>query len=161
LPRGLTGVSFGHFLIKQVAEEIARENARLSRFVTLSPAPNFADGSRANGQPNLQGDLAGGPRRARPSRQPELVADREDPRRGRGALAARAAWYFLRARGRNGVPADPSPASISATGHGSAVELARRRVGQGNRAILRPVVNYLYESTTSRRITKPTRGSAR
>ena len=40
--RGLTGVSFGHFLIKQVAEEIARENARLSRFVTLSPVPGFA-----------------------------------------------------------------------------------------------------------------------
>src|SRR5215472_7120986 len=40
--RGLTGVSFGHFLIKQVAEEIARENTRLSRFVTLSPVPGFA-----------------------------------------------------------------------------------------------------------------------
>src|SRR6202035_1100974 len=40
--RGLTGVSFGHFLIKQVAEEIARENARLARFVTLSPVPGFA-----------------------------------------------------------------------------------------------------------------------
>src|SRR3954464_6647478 len=41
--RGLTGVSFGHFLIKQVVEEIARENARLSQFVTLSPAPGFAE----------------------------------------------------------------------------------------------------------------------
>src|SRR5207302_4127023 len=41
--RGLTGVSFGNFLIKQVVEEIARENPRLSTFVTLSPAPNFAE----------------------------------------------------------------------------------------------------------------------
>src|SRR6516162_10214956 len=40
--RGLTGVSFGNFLIKQVVEEVARENARLSTFVTLSPAPDFA-----------------------------------------------------------------------------------------------------------------------
>src|SRR5207244_1155738 len=40
--RGLTGVSFGNFLIKQVAEEIARETPKLSTFVTLSPAPNFA-----------------------------------------------------------------------------------------------------------------------
>jgi malonyl-CoA decarboxylase len=40
--RGLSGVSFGHFLIKQVAEEIARETPKLSTFVTLSPAPNFA-----------------------------------------------------------------------------------------------------------------------
>src|SRR3982074_3267379 len=41
--RGLTGVSFGNFLIKQVVEEIARENAKLSTFVTLSPAPGFAE----------------------------------------------------------------------------------------------------------------------
>src|SRR5262249_26784675 len=41
--RGLTGVSFGHFLIKQVVEEISREMPRLSTFVTLSPAPGFAD----------------------------------------------------------------------------------------------------------------------
>src|SRR5581483_11903138 len=40
--RGLAGVSFGHFLIKQVVEEIAREIPKLSTFVTLSPAPNFA-----------------------------------------------------------------------------------------------------------------------
>src|SRR3954469_22774504 len=41
--RGLAGVTFGHFLIKQVVEEIAREYSRLSRFVTLSPTPNFAE----------------------------------------------------------------------------------------------------------------------
>src|SRR5206468_1540869 len=41
--RGLTGVSFGHFLIKQVVEEIARENPKLSTFVTLSPASGFAE----------------------------------------------------------------------------------------------------------------------
>src|SRR6187455_2484263 len=40
--RGLAGVSFGNFLIKQVVQEISRENSRLKTFVTLSPAPNFA-----------------------------------------------------------------------------------------------------------------------
>src|SRR6516162_1067573 len=40
--RGLSGVSFGHFLIKQVVEEISREMPRLSTFVTLSPVPGFA-----------------------------------------------------------------------------------------------------------------------
>src|SRR6266702_1026526 len=39
--RGLAGVSFGNFLIKQVLQEISRENPRLKTFVTLSPAPNF------------------------------------------------------------------------------------------------------------------------
>ena len=41
--RGLAGVSFGHFLIKQVVEEVGRQIPRLSTFVTLSPAPNFAE----------------------------------------------------------------------------------------------------------------------
>src|SRR3984893_6602726 len=41
--RGLAGVSFGHFLIKQVVEELYREFGRVATFVTLSPAPNFAE----------------------------------------------------------------------------------------------------------------------
>src|SRR5271156_2932155 len=41
--RGLAGVSFGHFLIKQVVEEVSREVPRVGTFVTLSPAPNFAE----------------------------------------------------------------------------------------------------------------------
>ena len=40
--RGLAGVTFGHFLIKQVVEEVSRECPRVATFVTLSPAPNFA-----------------------------------------------------------------------------------------------------------------------
>ena len=40
--RGLSGVSFGNFLIKQVVEEICRDLPKLSTFVTLSPSPNFA-----------------------------------------------------------------------------------------------------------------------
>ena len=45
--RGLAGVSFGNFLIKQVVEEISREFPRLSTFVTLSPVPGFAELARA------------------------------------------------------------------------------------------------------------------
>src|SRR5664279_4632179 len=40
--RGLAGVSFGNFLIKQVVEEICRELPKLATFVTLSPVSNFA-----------------------------------------------------------------------------------------------------------------------
>src|SRR5580658_5176652 len=40
--RGLAGVSFGSFLIKQVVAEVSREMPRLSTYVTLSPVPNFA-----------------------------------------------------------------------------------------------------------------------
>jgi malonyl-CoA decarboxylase len=39
--RGLGGISFGSFLIKQVVEELRRELPRLDNFVTLSPVPGF------------------------------------------------------------------------------------------------------------------------
>lgn len=38
---GLRGISFGHFLIKQVAEDLAKELPSLKTFVTLSPLPGF------------------------------------------------------------------------------------------------------------------------
>lgn len=39
--RGLAGISFGNFLIKQVVEELRRELPGLTTFVTLSPVPGF------------------------------------------------------------------------------------------------------------------------
>jgi malonyl-CoA decarboxylase len=40
--QGLRGVSFGNFLIKQVAEELQAEFPQLRQFSTLSPIPGFA-----------------------------------------------------------------------------------------------------------------------
>ncbi|MBA5778176.1 malonyl-CoA decarboxylase [Stappia sp. F7233] len=39
--KGLRGISFGNFLIKQVVEELRRELPGLKTFVTLSPVPGF------------------------------------------------------------------------------------------------------------------------
>src|SRR4051794_4801266 len=39
--RGLGGITFGNFLIKQVVEELRRELPKLDNFVTLSPVPGF------------------------------------------------------------------------------------------------------------------------
>ena len=39
--RGLQGVSFGSFLIKQVADQLAQELPGIKTFVTLSPIPGF------------------------------------------------------------------------------------------------------------------------
>ena len=39
--RGLLGISFGNFLIKQVVHELAAEMPGLRRFATLSPVPGF------------------------------------------------------------------------------------------------------------------------
>jgi len=38
---GLAGISFGNFLIKNVVEEMRKENPALRTFVTLSPVPGF------------------------------------------------------------------------------------------------------------------------
>lgn len=105
--RGLAGVSFGSFLIKQVVQEICRENAKLQTFVTLSPVPNFAkwldrelksDDSKAippEDRAALEGLSREGwwqlPEIRDPMREPMLRA---------------AAWYFLRARTARGTPVD-------------------------------------------------------
>ena len=61
--RGLSGVSFGSFLIKQVVEEVSREFPRLSTFVTLSPAPGFAQWLARERTEQQSDPAARGPRR--------------------------------------------------------------------------------------------------
>ena len=39
---GLSGISFGNFLIKEVVHKLKRKNDGLEKFVTLSPVPGFA-----------------------------------------------------------------------------------------------------------------------
>jgi len=56
---GLRGVSFGNFLIKQVAETLRRELPRVRKFATLSPVPGFRrwlEGERARLAQGPQGE---------------------------------------------------------------------------------------------------------
>jgi malonyl-CoA decarboxylase len=106
--RGLAGVSFGSFLIKQVVEEICRENPKLSTFVTLSPSPGFAEWLRrerlAESSPALQpGDKEALAPLDREDwwQIPEMVEKVRDP------LLRAAAWYYLHAKTRRGLPLDP------------------------------------------------------
>jgi malonyl-CoA decarboxylase len=63
--RGLAGISFGNFLIKQVVELLAAELRNLRAFATLSPIPGF----RAWLDPLLMASPNGGP--------PDLLTDDE------------------------------------------------------------------------------------
>jgi len=58
--QGLRGISFGNFLIKQVAEDLGREFRRLDTFATLSPVPGFRGwlAESAAAQPQLA-EIAG------------------------------------------------------------------------------------------------------
>jgi malonyl-CoA decarboxylase len=105
--RGLSGVSFGNFLIKQVVEEICRELPKLSTFVTLSPAPNFAawlkrERAQDNSAALNETDKAALAALDRPGwwRDAETAAQLQDP------VKRAAAWYFMRARTQRGLPVD-------------------------------------------------------
>ena len=111
---GLRGISFGNFLLKQVVEELAREEARLKTFVTLSPAPGFADWlRRAAAAPGDAGvpDQIGTQARAvldefHASRLLEPAEEDEEESRRKADLLALAAYYFLEAKRSDGKPVD-------------------------------------------------------
>jgi malonyl-CoA decarboxylase len=145
--RGLAGVSFGHFLIKQVVEEVSREMARISNFVTLSPAPNFAtwlQRERANAASLALDDEDREALAAldRPEwwRDPALAAQLREP------MLRAAAWYFLRARNGRGMPAD-SVARFH-LGNGARLEQLDWLGDTSERALAQScglMVNYLYD----------------
>jgi malonyl-CoA decarboxylase len=145
--RGLAGVSFGNFLIKQVVEDICREMPRLSTFVTLSPAPNFAAW--------LRRELRAEASRAIGEEDGAALAalDRPDWWRSEAAIEAveeplmrAAAWYYLRARNERGTPVD----SVARFHLGNGARLERLNFladtsERGLRQSFGLMVNYLYD----------------
>jgi malonyl-CoA decarboxylase len=105
--RGLTGVSFGNFLIKQVVEEVCRDLPKLNTFVTLSPVPNFA-AWLARERTNEAGTaLSAGDKDALALlNTPDWWKDEDRIARLREPLMRAAAWYFLRAKNGRGAPVD-------------------------------------------------------
>jgi malonyl-CoA decarboxylase len=145
--RGLAGVSFGHFLIKQVVEEVSRELPRLSIFVTLSPSPNFAEwlnrerASEASVALN-EDDRAALAALDRPDwwRDEDAVDTVHEP------LMRAAAWYYLRARTPRGTPLD-SVARFH-LGNGARLERINLVADTSERALRQShglMVNYLYD----------------
>ncbi|SNR54395.1 MCD, Malonyl-CoA decarboxylase MCD [Paracoccus sediminis] len=104
--RGLAGVSFGNFLIKQVVEELKAELPNIQTFVTLSPVPGFAAWlarAREGGgllDDALRADL-------KPLDQPGWHVDPDAAQALREPLLAAAAIYFLRGRDGKGRAVDP------------------------------------------------------
>ena len=145
--RGLAGVSFGNFLIKQVVEEISRDNPKLETFVTLSPVPGFAvwlkrerssGSSRALTQDDLDAlsnlDIEGW------WQVPETRDPVEEP------LMRAAAWYFLYARNARGLPADP--VARFHLGNGARLEQMHFLADVSENGIRQShgiMVNYLYD----------------
>ena len=99
---GLRGISFGNFLIKQVANELSAELPQIKTFVTLSPVPGFrrwvesqrADNPLAQQVADMTTDYSW-------SHNPTVLREIEP------IMSALTGEYFLMAKGRNNVPYDP------------------------------------------------------
>jgi malonyl-CoA decarboxylase len=93
--RGLGGISFGSFLIKQVVEELRRELPKLDNFVTLSPVPGFMQWlKQANDVPVSDEDRT----LLENLDKPDWFKDAELGAQLRALLEPLAAHYFLKAR---------------------------------------------------------------
>jgi malonyl-CoA decarboxylase len=145
--RGLNGVSFGHFLIKQVVEEVSREVPRVSTFVTLSPAPNFAAWLKRERAQQASLALDDEDREALAAldtadwwRTPHVAEGLREP------LLRAAAWYYMRARNARGLPFDA--VARFHLGNGARLERLDWLGDTSERALAQSLglmVNYLYD----------------
>jgi malonyl-CoA decarboxylase len=145
--RGLAGVSFGNFLIKQVVEELTREMPRLNTFVTLSPVTNFAAW--------LKREMADSASQAISDTDKSVLAQLSTPgwwreeasaERIRTVLMQAAAWYFLRARSGRGMPIDA--VARFHLGNGARLERINWLGDTSEKSMQRAhglMVNYLYD----------------
>jgi len=105
--RGLAGVSFGSFLIKQVVEEIGRDLPKLNTFVTLSPVTNFASWlARERADESSIALSAVDKETFAALDTPGWWQNAETAEALREPMLRAAAWYFLRAKNKRGAPAD-------------------------------------------------------
>ena len=145
--RGLAGVSFGNFLIKQVVEEVSRELPRLSTFVTLSPVPGFAKWLKRERENASSAALSEADKTALAALdeagwwvEPDAADKLKDP------IMRAAAWYFLRARSPRGLPVDP--VARFHLGNGARLERVNWLGDTSEKGIAQAcglMVNYLYD----------------
>jgi malonyl-CoA decarboxylase len=145
--RGLAGVSFGHFLIKQVVEEVSRERPRLSTFVTLSPAPGFADWLKREREDENSRVLSADDRAALAAldgygwwQVPKTREPVQEP------LMRAAGYYFVHARSKSGGPLDP--VARFHLGNGARLERVNWLADASDKGMSQShgvMVNYLYD----------------
>jgi malonyl-CoA decarboxylase len=131
---GLRGISLGHFLIKQVANDLKRELPELRQFVTLSPMPGFTSW------------LARSDEAAFAATRVERWWEGEDAPSIRSTLMARGVDYLADAKSADGRPIDP----VARFHLGNGARLERLNwlgdmSAKGMKQSAGLMVNYLYE----------------
>jgi malonyl-CoA decarboxylase len=138
--RGLGGISFGNFLIKQVVEELRRELPKLDTFVTLSPVPGFMPWLKKTDEVTDEDRAV-----LKLLDEPNWYENAEMAAQLRGVLEPIAAHYFLKARTPKGRLID----SVARFHLGNGARLERINwlgdlSSKGLRESAGIMVNYLY-----------------
>ena len=145
--RGLAGVSFGNFLIKQVVEEVSREMPKLSTFVTLSPVTNFASWLKRERAEESSAVLTEADKAALTVLdQTGWWRDEDSAAEVQDSVMRASAWYFLRARNQRGTPLDA--VARFHLGNGARLERINWLADTSERAMAQAyglMVNYLYD----------------
>jgi malonyl-CoA decarboxylase len=144
---GLRGISFGNFLIKQVAEELKKSLPSISRFVTLSPVPGFSRWLDKERQSVESTAFSPEDReKLKALDEPEWFASQEQLDALRGPLLRSAAYYFLYAKALIGRPLDP--VARFHLGNGARLDRLNLLGDTSQRGIKQSkglMVNYLYD----------------
>lgn len=117
---GLSGISFGNSLIKQVVQDLSREMPHLKTFVTLSPIPGLTKWIKDEGLEKLVED--------------------------QGMLKQITAYYLLEAKGKNRRPIDP--VAKFHLGNGAIIHQINIDADLSEKGLLQSkgvMVNYLYD----------------
>lgn len=144
---GLRGISFGNFLIKQVAEELAHEVPSLKTFVTLSPVPRFAAWLvRLAGQEAPEFLTEEDRETLKLLEDAGWAAHTMEQERLKAVLLPLAAAYFLLAKTRRGRPVDP--VARFHLGNGARLERINWLGDKSEKGLRQShglMVNYLYD----------------
>ena len=117
---GLSGISFGNSLIKQVVQDLSREMPHLKTFVTLSPIPGLTKWIKDEGLEKLAED--------------------------QGMLKQITAHYLVEAKGKNRRPIDP--VAKFHLGNGATIHQINIDADLSEKGLLQSkgvMVNYLYD----------------
>jgi malonyl-CoA decarboxylase len=144
--RGLGGISFGNFLIKQVVEDIKRELPNVQTFVTLSPVPGFAAWLKRERAAENSPLLDASARATLDALdRPDWADDANVAEQVKAVLLPLASYYFLEAKTPRGLPVDP----VARFHLGNGAQLERLnflgdRSEKGLQQSYGLMVNYLY-----------------
>jgi len=140
--KGLQGISFGNFLIKQVVEELRHEFTNLNQFVTLSPLPGMRHWIHQQVGLNKLSEIP------QALHQTILLLNKSKDASGvdRAQLEKLTAWYLLKAKKSNGSPFDY--VSRFHLGNGACLEQINSEAdtsGTRLKSSWGVMVNYLYD----------------